>query len=150
MVELHWDRTNPFIVDVVVSAESIDGYGHVSNYHFLKWMTDCAFAHSTAVGLPETTCRELGRGMAVRDISLQLIGSAYEGNRLQVGNWISRSDGKLRASRQFQIINETTGKTLARADIDFVCTNLDTGRPVKMPEVFARTYIVESVPIENS
>ncbi|MBT8148101.1 MAG: thioesterase family protein, partial [Gammaproteobacteria bacterium] len=136
MAELLWDRTNPFVIKIVVTRDCVDGYGHVSNYHFIRWMTECAFAHSAAVDLPESLCREMGRGMAVRDIKVHLSGSAYEGDRLQVANWISKSDGKLRASRQFQIINELSGKTLARAEIDFVCTNLDNGRPVKMPDVF--------------
>jgi len=147
--DLQWDRSNPFIIAIEVGEESVDGYGHVSNYHFIRWMTECAFAHSAAVGLPESTCREMGRGMAVRDVRVHLSGSAYEGDRLQVANWISNSDGKLRASRQFQIINEASGKTLARGECDFVCTNLDNGRPVKMPEIFASSYIVESSPAES-
>ncbi len=150
MTDLQWDRTNPFIIEVKVTGDCVDGYGHVSNHHFVRWMTDCAFAHSVAVGLPESTCREMGRGMAVRDIRVHLSGSAYAGDSLQVANWISKSDRKLRASRQFQIINVASGKTLARGEVDFVCTNLDNGRPVKMPEIFASSYVVESSPIENS
>ena len=86
---------------------------------------------------------ELQRGMAVRDIRVELLGSAYAGDRLQVANWISRADGKLRASRQFQIVNVDSGKTLARGEFDFVCTNLASGRPVRMPPIFAERYIVE-------
>jgi len=148
--DLQWDRSNPFIIEITVAEDCVDGYGHVSNYHFIRWMTECAFAHSAAVGLPESTCREMGRGMAVRDIKVHLSGSAYKGDRLQVANWISSSDGKLRASRQFQVINLENGKTLARGEFDFACTNLDNGRPVRMPDEFSSSYVVESVPVESS
>ena len=144
MINFQWDRSSPFIIDVSVTSDRVDGYGHVSNFHFVQWMTDCAFAHSAAKGLPEESCMAMARGMAVRDIKVELLGSAYDGDKLQVANWISKSDGKLRATRQFQIVNIENGRTLVRAEVDFICTNLKTGRPVKMPPIFAEKYIVES------
>lgn len=144
MAKLEWDRTNPFVIDVSVGPERVDGYGHVSNHHFIAWLTDCMFAHSAAVGLPDDICVEMERGMAVRDIRVELLGAAYQGDQLKVANWIVRSDRKLRASRQFQIINIDSGKTLLRGEMDFVCTNLANGKPVKMPAEFASCYIVES------
>ena len=141
---LDWDRTNPFTIEVIVKSDRIDGYGHVSNHFYIQWMTECMFAHSAAVGLDDGSCAEMGRGMAVRQMEVEFIASAYEGDKLSVGNWIIFSDGRLRASRQFQIINNDSGQTLARARMDFVCTNLKTGRPVKMPKIFQEKYLVDS------
>tara|TARA_S200000501_G_scaffold271317_1_gene255068 strand:+ start:1603 stop:2082 length:480 start_codon:yes stop_codon:yes gene_type:complete len=141
---LDWDRTNPFTIEVIVKSDRIDGYGHVSNHFYIQWMTDCMFAHSAAVGLDDGYCMEMVRGMAVREMEAEFIASAYEGDKLSVGNWIIFSDGRLRASRQFQIINNDSGQTLARARMDFVCTNLKTGRPVKMPKIFQEKYLVDS------
>lgn len=107
-------------------------------------MIDCAFAHSTALGLPESKCRELSRGMAAVHFDIDLVGSAYAGDELQVSTWISKSDGKLRLGRHCQIIHVASDRTLARGDFDFVCTNLDNGRPVRMPAEFIETYKVES------
>ena len=141
---LDWDRTNPFTIEVIVKSDRIDGYGHVSNHFYIQWMTECMFAHSAAVGLDDGSCAEMGRGMAVRQMEVEFIASAYEEDKLSVGNWIIFSDGRLRASRQFQIINNDSGQTLARARMDFVCTNLKTGRPVKMPKIFQEKYLVDS------
>ena len=141
---LNWDRTNPFTINVIVEPDRIDGYGHVSNHFYIAWMTDCMFAHSAAVGLNDEACVKIARGMAVRDLRAEFIASAYEGDNLSIGNWIIFSDQKLRASRKFQIINSDNGKTLARAEMDFICTNLETGRPVRMPRVFQERYIIES------
>ena len=141
---LNWDRTNPFTINVIVEPDRIDGYGHVSNHFYIAWMTDCMFAHSAAVGLNDEACVKMARGMAGRDLRAEFIASAYEGDNLSIGNWIIFSDQKLRASRKFQIINSDNGKTLARAEMDFICTNLETGRPVRMPRVFQERYIIES------
>ncbi|NKB35387.1 MAG: acyl-CoA thioesterase [Pseudomonadales bacterium] len=148
MDDFRWDRTNPFVIDVIVGSDRIDGYGHVSNHFYIAWMTDCMFEHSAAVGLPDSICVELERGMAVKQIRADLLGSAYEDDKLKVANWIISNDGKLRASRAFQLINSENGKTLVRAEMDFVCTNLGNGRPVKMPDIFKEKYCVESAKTE--
>lgn len=144
MNDFNWDRTNPFIIDVTVCGDRIDGYGHVSNHFYISWMTDCMFAHSAAVGLPDKLCAELRRGMAVKNLTAELLGSAYESDNLKIANWIIFNDGKLRASRSFQIINSDIGKTLVRAKMEFVCTNLANGKPARMPEIFKEKYRVES------
>lgn len=146
MKDLSWDRTNPFTIEVTATDEHVDGYGHVSTHNYVQWMIDCAFAHSTALGLPESKCRELSRGMAAVHFDIDLVGSAYAGDELQVSTWISKSDGKLRLGRHCQIIHVASDRTLARGDFDFVCTNLDNGRPVRMPQEFIETYKVESEP----
>jgi len=142
--KLAWDRTNPFVIDVAVTTATVDGYGHVSTPNYVQWMIDCAFDHSTAVRLPEAVCKKIARGMAAVRFDIELLGSAYAGDRLKVSTWIVKSDGRLRLSRQFQIINAGTGSTLARGNFDFVCTNLETGRPVRLPPIFCERYIVES------
>ena len=139
-----WERTNPFVIDVTVTTANVDGYGHVSTHNYVQWMIDCAFDHAASVGLPESACREMARGMAAVRFDVDLMGSAYEEDRLQVATWIIKSDAKLRLSRQFQIIDVASAKTLARGIFDFVCTNLDTGRPVRLPAIFLERYIVAS------
>jgi acyl-CoA thioester hydrolase len=141
-----WDRTNPFTTDVQAGPEHVDGYGHVSTPNYVGWMIDCAFAHSSELGLPESRCREINRGMAVVHMDMDLVGSAYDGDSLTVATWITHNDGKLRLSRHLQIVNSESGRTLARADIDFVCTNLETGRPVRLPPEFVSGYKVVSEP----
>jgi acyl-CoA thioester hydrolase len=64
------------------------------------------------------------------------------GDRIQAATWIVSVDGRLRAERRFQIRRVADGATLARARIDYVCINLDSGRAVRMPELFVRAYFV--------
>ncbi|MDA1074228.1 MAG: thioesterase family protein [Proteobacteria bacterium] len=137
-----WDRPDPFTIAVSAEPQHIDSYGHVNNVVYIQWLTDCAWAHSAAVGLPEHQCVELRRGMAVRKIAVEMLAAAYAGDQLTVANWITSSDGRLRATRTYQIVNLATGVTHLRGHVDFVCVNLTNGRPVRMPPEFLTRYAV--------
>jgi len=135
-----WDHADPFVLPILVSASDIDSFGHANNAVYLRWLSQCAWAHSAAVGLPEPACVALRRGMAVRTIHLDLLASAYLGDALLVGDWLTANDRKLRATRTFQIICPARAVTLLRGQIDYVCINLDTGRPTRMPPEFLERY----------
>lgn len=150
MQDLIWDRSNPHIIDVTATKANVDGYGHVSTHNYVQWMIDCAFAHSAALGLSETTCAELARGMAAVDLNVQLLGAAYEGDQLEVATWIVDSDMKLRLKRQFQIVHVQSARTITRGQCAFVCTNLKTGRPTRMPQIFKDTYVVASAAVDSA
>ena len=74
-----WDYPGVFAIPVTAASADIDAYGHVNNVVFLRWLTECAWAHSAAVGLPEERCVQLRRGMAVRSVHVDFLASAYEG-----------------------------------------------------------------------
>ena len=135
-----WDLPEPFCISVTVEAEAIDSYGHVNNAVYLSWLEACAWAHSAAVGFPESRCVEMERGMAVRALRLTYLAACYEGDRLEVGNWLVANDGKLRATRRFQILNRSREQVALRGEIDYVCMNLASGRPTRMPAEFRDAY----------
>ena len=105
MSEPSGDRTHPFVIPVTASARHVDGYGHVSTHNYVQWMIDCAFAHSASLGLDEVTCKTMARGMAAISFDVQLLGSAYEGDELEVATWIVDPDGRIRLARKFQILH---------------------------------------------
>ncbi len=137
-----WDHPEPFVIPVTVSEEHIDSFGHVNNAVYIRWLSKCAWAHSAAAGLPEEACVALRRGMAVRSFHIDLLAAAYLRDELLVGDWVSANDGRLRATRTYQIVNPARGLTLLRGHIDYVCINLDNGRPARMPREFVERYPV--------
>lgn len=137
-----WDHANPFFIPITVAEDDIDSYGHVNNVVYVRWLSECAWAHSAAVGLPEEACVALRRGMAVRTFHIDLLAAAYLGDELLVGDWVSANDRRLRATRLFQIVNPAKEVTLLRGRIDYVCINLDNGRPVRMPPEFLDRYTI--------
>jgi acyl-CoA thioester hydrolase len=128
------------VIEVIAGPETIDSYGHVNNRVYLGWLEACAWAHSAALGFDEARCIDMQRGMAVRNLNLDYLAACYEGDEILVGNWLIANDGKLRATRRFQLINRTRGQVAMRGEVLYVCMNLSTGRPVRMPEAFVRVY----------
>jgi acyl-CoA thioester hydrolase len=139
-VSLIWDRSNPFTVALRVEPEDIDELGHANNAAYVRWMERCAWQHSQALGLGLAEYRALDRAMVVLRHEIDYQAAAYLGEDIVVATWIVASDGKLRLTRQFQILRPADGATLLRAVSTFVCIGLSTGRPKKMPPEFHTGY----------
>jgi acyl-CoA thioester hydrolase len=137
-----WDLPDPFVIDRTVEPGHIDNYGHVNNAVYITWLDACAWEHSAAVGITKEDCDALGRGMVVWKTQVDYIQPCFEGEAVQIGNWITLNDGRLRADRRFQIVRPADGATLLRALIHFVCVDIATGRPRRMPESFPTHYPV--------
>lgn len=129
-----------------VAADDIDGFGHVNNAVYLRWIDEVVWAHTRHVGLGEDVCLALNRGMATVRHEIDYLAAAYLDDEVAVFNWVVLNDGRLRAGRLFQIVRIGDGKTLLRAKSDYVCTNLKTGRPARMPEAFVAGYAVTRSP----
>jgi acyl-CoA thioester hydrolase len=136
-----WDLPDPHVVTVEVVAADIDAYNHVNNSIYLSWLDIAAWSHSSALGIPLEECLRMRRGMAAHRTEIDYQRAAVLGDRVRVGTWIVSTDGKLRVERRFQIRRAPEEETLARARIDYVCINLDSGRAVRMPESFSRSYV---------
>jgi len=137
-----FDHPAAHVIELTVRPEDIDDYGHVNNAVYLTWLDRAAWSHSAALGVPLERCLALHRGMAAQRIEIDYLRAAFSGDVVQAANWIVNADGRLRAERRFQLRRPTDDVTLARARIDYVCISLDSGRAVRMPEIFARAYVV--------
>ncbi len=135
-----WDLDNPFIIDIEVGAQDIDGLGHANNAVYVSWMERCAWQHSQSLGLDLAEYRRLDRAMAVVRHEIDYLASAYEGERLQIGTWIVESDQRLKMLRRFQLIRTDDACTLLRAQTTFVCIELSSGKPRRMPVEFVEGY----------
>jgi acyl-CoA thioester hydrolase len=136
-----WDFPNPHFVTLDVLADDIDAYNHVNNAVYLSWLDEAAWSHSAALGLSTGQCLEMRRGMAAHRTEIDYLRAAVLGDQVLVGTWIVGTDAKLRIERRFQVRRAGDGETLARARIDYVCINLDSGRAARMPEGFQRIYV---------
>lgn len=138
-----WDLPKPFTVDLSVSEGDIDDYGHTNNAVYLRWCDEVAWAHAEAVGLGKGAHLRYRRGMAAYKTELQYVAPALLGDRVRVGNWIVHIDGRLRAHRRFQIVRTGDGTTLLRALTMYVCIDLDSGKPRRLPGEYTERYVVE-------
>jgi acyl-CoA thioester hydrolase len=99
-----WDRATPFIIDLQVNAEDIDGLGHANNAVYVTWLERCAWRHSQRLGLDLVEYRRLDRAMAVVRHEIDYLAAAYEGDELQLATWIVDWDQRLKMTRHFQLV----------------------------------------------
>ncbi|MGE8497434.1 MAG: acyl-CoA thioesterase [Pseudomonas sp.] len=137
---MSWDLADPFVIDISVTAEDIDGLGHANNAVYVSWLERCAWRHSQFLGLDLSEYRRLDRAMAVVRHEIDYLAAAYEDQSLQMGTWIVESDQRLKMDRKFQLVRPSDGVTLLRAKTTFVCIELSSGKPKRMPAEFVEGY----------
>jgi acyl-CoA thioester hydrolase len=136
-----WDLPSPYLAAVTVAAMDIDAYGHVNNAVYMTWFDRAAWQHSAALGLPIEKCLQLDRGMAVVRSVIVYLRPAVLGDRINIATWLLPADGKLRVRRRFQVRREDADSTLARAEIEYACIELSSGRPARWPPEFRERYV---------
>jgi acyl-CoA thioester hydrolase len=138
---VRWDLPAPYLALIAVGAADIDAYGHVNNAVYMTWFDRAAWEHSAALGLPIEQCLQLDRGMAVLRSVITYLRPAVLGDTIRVATWLLPGDGKLRVRRRFQVMREAGGTTLARAEIDYACIELSSGRASRWPPQFRERYV---------
>ncbi|MFC6477242.1 acyl-CoA thioesterase [Pseudomonas asuensis] len=137
---MSWDRENPFVMSLQVSVSDIDALGHANNAVYVSWLEQCAWQHSNSLGLGVDEFHRLDRAMAVVRHEIDYLASAFKGDELLLGTWLTDWDKRLRMTRQFQLVRPSDGLTVLRAITTFVCIELSSGKPRRMPEAFIRGY----------
>jgi acyl-CoA thioester hydrolase len=136
-----WDLPAPYLALLAVVPADIDAYDHVNNAVYMTWFDRAAWEHSAALGLPLEKCLQLDRGMAVLRSVIAYLRPAVLGDTIHVATWLLPADGKLRVRRRFQARREAGGATLVRAEIEYACIELSSGRPTRWPPEFRERYV---------
>jgi acyl-CoA thioester hydrolase len=137
---VNWDFPEPFLIDIQVAAEDIDGLGHANNAAYVGWLERSAWRHSQSLGLDLAEYRRLDRAMAVVRHEIDYLAAAYQGEELRLATWIVASDRRLRMNRRFQLVRSRDACVLLRAQTTFACIELSSGRPKRMPAEFVEGY----------
>jgi len=132
----------PHTIEIEAASGDADGYGHINNSVYLRWLDQCVWDHCDAMGIPPEKCKALNRGFAAVRHEIDYLSSVYPGEKVAVSNWVTKNDGRLRAERRFQIIRLSDGKTVLRAKSDYICTDLSTGKPARVPKEFVELFSV--------
>jgi len=142
MAEIKWDYPEPHWLELSVDESDTDLLGHTNNVTYLRWLEQVAWTHSNALGLDWAEYQRLKRAMVVRRHELDYLAPSFAGDPLVVGTWLTGNDGKLSLWRRYQLVRVNDGVTLLRARTLFVCADLDSGKPRRMPEEFIKGYPV--------
>lgn len=137
----NYDLPNPHLLDIAVGVDDIDAYCHVNNSVYVTWCDRVAWSHSAALGLPLDLCLKLDRGMAVIRTLITYLRPALRDDQLTIATWILPASSRLCVRRRFQIVRQSDAATLARAEIEYACIELSSGRPTRWPPEFRGRYV---------
>lgn len=137
---IQWDVAAPHLERVTVGAEHLDQFGHTNNVVYLQWLEKVAWSHSIALGLGFDAYERLGAGCVARRHELDYLAATHAGDTLLLGTWIHECDAKFTMWRGYQIVRERDGKTVLRGRTHWVCVDLHSGRPKRMPPEFVAGY----------
>ncbi|MFT6958014.1 MAG: acyl-CoA thioester hydrolase [Halieaceae bacterium] len=135
-----WDFPDPHTIAVTVAAEDIDGLQHTNNTVYIRWCELAAWSHSASLGLDLTSYQQLDRAMAMTHCEYQYLQATRQEEELLVSTWITTWDRRLTMHRCLQIIRPVDGATILRGSMKFVCIELSSGRPRRLPPEFIKAY----------
>lgn len=141
-----WMLPSPFVQSWRIELQHIDHYEHVNNVSYLSQLESLAWAHSNHLGLRFADYQHIGKGMVIRRHELDYLQPSHLGDELLCATWIRNCDGRITLTRQFQFICPRRNKTVFEAKTQFVCVNMQTGSPTRMPALFRDIYTPAVVP----
>ncbi|MBB6092480.1 acyl-CoA thioester hydrolase [Povalibacter uvarum] len=146
---LRFDLPDPHLLALQVVEDDIDAYQHVNNAVYVTWCDRVAWDHSAALGLPIERCLELDRGMAVVRTVINYLRPALRGDALLIATWILPAESRVCIRRRFQLLRTSDGTTLSRAEVEYACLELSSGRPTRWPAEFRQRYVVRPAVLDG-
>lgn len=145
-----WPCPSPFVASLTVGPEHMDEFGHTNNTVYLVWMQAVAALHSKHLGLTFDDFVALGSGCVARHHDIHYKRPSFAGDTLWVATWISRNEGKTDMLRQYHFVRASDLATIATGSTQWVCIDMNTGRPKRQPPEFLSAYRVTSINNPNA
>jgi len=124
---------------LTVSAESIDGVGHVNNREYLRWMEDIAVEHSAAQGWPMERYFRGGNAWVASTHFLEYLRPAFAGDQLDLYTWIGHLDRRT-SVRRYAVTRRR--KLVARGETCWTFVELPSGRACDLPAAVTEAFCV--------
>ena len=125
---------------MVVEPQHLDHFQHTNNVVYLSWLEQVAWGHSQQLGLGFADYERLGAGCVARRHELDYLAATFAGDTLWLATWIAETDAKFTMWRAYQVIRESDRKTVLRGRTQWVCVDMKSGRPKRMPPEFVSAY----------
>jgi len=131
---------NIFKMVIRVDDSMIDGNEHVNNVIYVEWMQKVAIAHSSTWAVDDLM-EELGITWFARKHVIEYLLPVLLGEEIEVRTWIADA-GRVKSFRYYEFLRG--GKVVARGETDWVCVNVATGRPARIPEVMKSFAVTDA------
>ena len=122
-----------------------DGYGHVNNANYLRYMQETAFDASAAAGYDIARYAAMGHHWLIRETDIEYTHPLRYGDTVQVKTWVADFQ-RVRSRRAYEFRLDGSGELVARASTDWVFLDDATGRPAPIPPEMMAAFYPEGLP----
>lgn len=137
---IRWPVRDPHCITVTVTAADLDDFEHTNNVCYLRWLEQCAWSHSCALGIDMARFHTEGAGCVARRHELDYLAPSFAGDVLRVATWIAENDGRVTMWRGYRIVRESDAQVILNARTQWACVDMKTGRPRRQPPAFVEAY----------
>ena len=122
---------------IIIPKTAIDENGHVNNVAYVQWMQDIAVEHYSSIGgiqvqSPDAT-------WVVREHRIEYLLPAFEGDEIEIRTWVENIR-RVRSLRKYEFARKSDGKILVRGETDWVFVDVNSGRPLAIPDEVVKVF----------
>lgn len=129
----------PFTMQRRVEWRDIDSAGHVNNAVYFNYIEDVGMQAARHFGWPMQRSLAAGFGIMARQHRIEYKQPARLDDELLITTWVI-PDGRSTAFRVYTITRPADGAVIARARSRWVWVDLQTGRPMRIPDDFMADF----------
>jgi acyl-CoA thioester hydrolase len=106
-------------------------------------MQEIAVEHYTSIGGLEVQGEQAT--WFVREHKIEYLLPAFGGEEIEIRTWVENIR-RVRSLRKYEFVRKADGKVLVRGETDWVFVDIETGRPLPIPEEVAKIFSLAQDP----
>jgi acyl-CoA thioester hydrolase len=114
-----------------------DSFGHVNNAVYANYLQEAAIEASTDAGFVPAWYAENRTGWVIRELAIRYHLQASYGDELEVKTWVS-DVRRVSSKREYLITRAYDDAKVARARVNWVYLDMDTGKPTRVADDFVQ------------
>ena len=124
--------------EFTVPESAVDLNGHVNNVVYVQWMQDVAVLHSDTVG-GTNAMHAAGGTWVVHSHKIEYLSPAFAGEDVVALTWVVNFR-RVRSIRRYNFFRKSDNKLLAKGETEWVFVEVESGRPMMIPEEIIRLF----------
>lgn len=128
-----------------VEWRDIDTAHHVNNATYLNYIEECSVQAANSFGWPMERSQREGFAVIARKHHIEYRQPAKLEDELEIATWVS-TPKRATAYRHYTIKRVRDGELLAQATTLWVWVDIQTGRPIRVPDQFTADFGPNIVP----
>ena len=122
---------------IIIPKTAIDENGHVNNVAYVQWMQDIAVEHYSSIG--GIRAQSPNATWVVREHRVEYLLPAFEGDEIKIRTWVEYIH-RVHSLRKYEFAGKSDGKILVKGESNWVFMDINTGRPLTIPEELVKVF----------